>query len=337
MLKSIARNWWLPALVLLALALAAWINLPRMLPVFDRSDQRVAALPAALPFTSGQRVLFLAPHPDDETLCCGGMIQQAQAAGATAYIAWITAGDGFEFDAALMDRAVRPSPAQMRDLGQTRAREAGRAAAILGVPAARTFMLGYPDGGLFYLFTTNYDQPYRARHTGASAVYVDGALTPGAPFTGRNLHDDLARVLDTVKPDVVLVPAPQDAHPDHHTLTYMMLRLVGERQQEPTLHFWVVHGGLEWPLPKGLHETLPLTVPPRATGLPWERVALTPEQVQVKWQAIRAYRTQTEVLGRFMEAFARANELVSPSPLPPLTALAENKAEAALLVSGQMK
>ncbi|WP_420597294.1 PIG-L family deacetylase [Deinococcus sp.] len=37
---------------------------------------------AAAKFTSDQRILILAPHPDDETLCCAGMIQQAQQAGA---------------------------------------------------------------------------------------------------------------------------------------------------------------------------------------------------------------------------------------------------------------
>ncbi|EYB67207.1 LmbE-like protein [Deinococcus phoenicis] len=298
------------------LALAAWINLPAVNRMFDRSADRVAALPPASPFRSGQRVLVLSPHPDDETLCCAGMIQQAESAGAQVYVVWATAGDGFEFDAVLTQRVLDPGPQQMRRLGNGRVQEARRAAAVLGVPAPRTFMLGYPDGGLFRLFTTHYEEAYTAPHTGASAVYVQDALTPGAPYTGRALEDDLRRVLDQVRPDVVLAPAPQDFHTDHHTLSFIALRLMSARGQEDRLRFWVVHGGLEWPIPKGLHENLPLTLPPLAARLPWERVSLTAEQEQRKLEAVNTYQTQTRILGRFMRAFVRQNELLSPEPLP---------------------
>ncbi|MEW6420775.1 MAG: PIG-L deacetylase family protein [Deinococcota bacterium] len=304
------------ALLLTMLALAAWINLPVVDRVVDRSADRVAALPPAPPFRAGERVLILSPHPDDETLCCGGMIQQAQAAGAQVYIVWATPGDGFEFDAILTQKVLDPGPQQMRRLGGVRAQEARRAVAVLGVPADRTFMLGYPDGGLFRLFTTNYEEAYTAPHTGASAVYVPGALTPGAPYTGRALEADLGRVLDQVRPDLVLAPAPQDFHADHHTLSFIAMRLMSARGQEDRLRFWVVHGGLEWPLPKGLHENLPLTLPPLAARLPWERVDLTPAQEKRKLEAVDTYRTQTRVLGRFMRAFVRQNELLSPEPLP---------------------
>ena len=307
---------WTGLALLGVLVLAAWINLPVVSRLFDRSSERVAALPAAAPFRAGQRVLMLSPHPDDETLCCGGMIQQAQAAGAQVYIAWMTAGDGFEFDAALTERTLRPGPQNMRALGNTRVGETQRAAAVLGVPPTRTFMLGYPDGGLFRLFTTNFTSPYTAPRTRADAVYVRGALTPGAPFTGEALEADIRRVLDRVKPDLVLAPAPQDFHTDHHTLSYIALRLMAERQQADRLRFWVIHGGLEWPVPKGIHEALPLTEPPLADRLPWTRVDLTPEQRARKLEAVRAYRTQTEIEARFMEAFVRANELLSPQPLP---------------------
>ena len=307
---------WIGLALLGVLALAAWINLPVVSRLFGSSSERVAALPAAAPFRAGQRVLMLSPHPDDETLCCGGMIQQAQAAGAQVYIAWMTAGDGFEFDAALTERTLRPGPQNMRALGNTRVGETQRAAAVLGVPPERTFMLGYPDGGLFRLFTTNFTSPYTAPRTRAGAVYVRGALTPGAPFTGQALEADIRRVLDRVKPDLVLAPAPQDFHTDHHTLSYIALQLLAERRQADRLRFWVIHGGLEWPVPKGIHETLPLTEPPLADRLPWTRVDLTPEQRTRKLEAVRAYRTQTEIEARFMEAFVRANELLSPQPLP---------------------
>lgn len=182
--------------------------------------------------------------------------------------------------------------------------------------AAHTFMLGYPDGGLSRLFTVNYARPFVSPRTGAQAVYVRGALTPGHPFTGQALEADLNTVLDRVRPDVVLAPAPQDFHADHHTLSYLAVRLLAARGQEDRLRFWVVHGGLEWPLPKGLHPHEPLTEPPRARALPWQRVPLDVAEQTVKLRAVQTYHTQTQVLGRFMEAFVRSNELLSPQPLP---------------------
>lgn len=301
--------------VIAATGLAAWINLPAVGRMFDGAADHVAALPPTAPFLPGQRVLVLSPHPDDETLCCAGLIQQAQTAGAQVFVAWATAGDGFELDAVLTQRVADPSGQDMRALGNTRAGEARRAVALLGVPLERTFMLGYPDGGLFRLFTTHYAEVYTAPRTGSGAVYVQGALTPGAPYTGRALEADLMRVLDRVRPDLVLAPAPQDFHADHRTLSYLAMRLLSARNQEVRLRYWVVHGGLEWPLPKGLHEELPLPLPPLAKGLPWTRAALTPAQVARKRAAVDVYRTQTRIMGRFMHAFVRQNELLSPEPL----------------------
>ncbi|TDQ55305.1 PIG-L deacetylase family protein [Actinorugispora endophytica] len=57
---------------------------------------------------SRERILILAPHPDDETLGCGGLIRKAKDAGAEVYIQFITVGD-------TEDNSARgPSTAQER-------------------------------------------------------------------------------------------------------------------------------------------------------------------------------------------------------------------------------
>ena len=43
------------------------------------------------------RVLILAPHPDDETLCTGGIIQQALALGLPIHVVFLTYGDNNEW------------------------------------------------------------------------------------------------------------------------------------------------------------------------------------------------------------------------------------------------
>ncbi|WP_460362096.1 PIG-L family deacetylase [Thermus antranikianii] len=95
-----------------------------------------------------QRLLVLAPHPDDETLAAGGLIQKVQASGGQVFIAWMTLGDGFQWDAALLDRTLRPRPEDLRKLAERRLGEAKAAARTLGVPENHLFFLGYPDRGL---------------------------------------------------------------------------------------------------------------------------------------------------------------------------------------------
>lgn len=228
----------------------------------------------------------------------------------------MTSGDGFEFDAALLGRQLDPAQAALIRLGERRTQEARSAARALGVPPDHLFFLGYPDGGLLHLFLENYAAPYTSPTTGLSSVPRNGTLAPGSAYTGQNFERDVGRVVARVKPDVVLAPAPQDAHPDHRATSYVALRLLAEQGAANKLRFWVVHGGLEWPLPKGLHPGAPLTLPPGAAGLAWQRLDLTPDQVQLKVRAIRVYTTQTRVMNRFLLAFARRNELLSGAPLP---------------------
>src|SRR5215469_2582370 len=98
------------------------------------------AIPAIDSHTS---LLVVSPHPDDETLCCAGVIRRVVAAGGHVSIVWLTSGDGSELDLLFVERTLRIDPRKMRDLAQKRMREARAAAAILGVPAADQFFLGY--------------------------------------------------------------------------------------------------------------------------------------------------------------------------------------------------
>ncbi|WP_243455338.1 PIG-L family deacetylase [Meiothermus sp. CFH 77666] len=305
-------------LLLLVLGLVLWINAPGLAAWLYRLyyTPRVEALPIAPGFSAADRVLMLAPHPDDEVLCCAGTLQQARAAGATVFIAWLTSGDGFEWDAVLLRRTPDPGDKAMLELGQARMNEARTGARIMGIPGENLRFLGYPDQGLMRLFLDYYYYPFTAPHTGVDRVPYPGTLSPGALYTGENLERDLEKLLDETQPTAVLAPSPLDAHPDHRTTGDLALRLLGKRKELHKARFWIVHGGLEWPLPKGVHKDLPLEPPPRGRGLPWQRVVLTPEQMERKLEAARAHHSQIIIIGRFMEAFIRQNELLSPVPLP---------------------
>ncbi|GAB3206551.1 PIG-L deacetylase family protein [Marinactinospora thermotolerans] len=52
-----------------------------------------------------ERILIFAPHPDDETLGCGGLMSKAKAAGAEVFVQFITVGDTADFSAAGLSTA----------------------------------------------------------------------------------------------------------------------------------------------------------------------------------------------------------------------------------------
>jgi LmbE family N-acetylglucosaminyl deacetylase len=80
-----------------------------------------------------KHILVIAPHPDDETFGCGGLIATAATAGASVTV--VTATDG---------AASHPGHP---DLADTRRREQRAAAEALGCARPPTW-LGLPDGAL---------------------------------------------------------------------------------------------------------------------------------------------------------------------------------------------
>lgn len=273
-------------------------------------------LPAAAALTADDRVLVVAPHPDDEVLCCAGMIQAALAAGGEVWVVYLTSGDGFELDAIAVERTVRPRGPALVSLGLRRMQEARDGAAVLGLDAESLIFLGFPDRGLREIYRLYIDEPYRSPFTGQSTVPYAEARTPGAPYTGEQLLEEMRGVFDEVAPTVVLAPTPLDAHPDHRITGEITLRLLFERDLLGNGLWWIVHGDPEWPLPKGVHRGAPLFPPVRARALPWQRVDLSGDQVDTKLTAIRAHTSQITLLRRFLESFAKRNELLSPQALP---------------------
>jgi LmbE family N-acetylglucosaminyl deacetylase len=299
-------------LLVLGVIAALSINAPSVFEIAYRlrDTQTVAQLPEFDLPGRGERLLVLAPHPDDETLCCAGIMQAALERGASVSVIWLTSGDGFTWDALLLEHRLVANPSSMIELGKRRLLEARAASKILGVAASNKFFLGYPDGGLKFMLE-HHDTPFRSRYTKLERVPYSGVVSPNAAHTGANLEHDLETVIDLVKPTLVLAPSALDAHPDHRATGQFALRVLERRGQSALLRYWIIHGGFEWPLPKGWHTDLPLAPPPRGYDLPWQRVSLTPTQIAVKVRATRAYSSQVLALGRFLASFSRTNELLS--------------------------
>jgi LmbE family N-acetylglucosaminyl deacetylase len=278
------------------------------------APQARAALPDFGRFASTDVLLVVAPHPDDETLCCAGAIQLARAAGARVAIVWITSGDGFELDAHVVEHRLFTGTQGLVELARLRMQEASRAAQLLGVAPVSRFFLGYPDGGIAYLMDDRDETIYRSAHTGAEAVPYAEALRPGAPYTRANLERDLRTVINRVQPTWVLAPTPLDLHPDHRATGVLVIRALDVLGQSNRARYWIVHGGIGWPWPRGLHPEESLVPPARARALPWEELALLPVERTHKESAIRIYDTQMRLTSGFMLSFVKRNEIYSPVP-----------------------
>ncbi|MBS0578964.1 MAG: PIG-L family deacetylase [Proteobacteria bacterium] len=269
------------------------------------------AAPEALPtLDAGTSLLVVSPHPDDETLCCAGVIQRVLGAGGRVSIVWVTSGDGSALGMLLVEKTLFDA-AKMRAYGEERMQEARTATAALGVPAAGQLFLGYPDGGLLELLGEYRTHPYASRYTRTTTVPYADALFPGHPYTGESLAQDLQSVIERVRPTLVLAPSPLDGHDDHRAAGLAMQSLSARTHAQYTMRYWIVHGGEGWPSPRGLLRGVPLVPAPRAAPLHPLPFALLPAEEDRKLAAVRAYRTQLQVMEPFLLSFVRSTELFS--------------------------
>lgn len=145
----------------------------------------------ALSLAGVRRALVVAPHPDDETIGAAGLILKLRRAGTRVEILVVTDGG-----ASHRNSASFPRPRLTRE----RAREVRRAVALLGVSAARLRLAAFPDGGLDTL-----DQAGRARMARLVAHYR--------------------------RCDLIAMPVPDDAHPDHRDTARACHRRHGWRRR----------------------------------------------------------------------------------------------------------
>ena len=281
-----------------------------------------AALPTLASISPSDSILIVSPHPDDESLCCGGLIATARRAGAKVSIVWITNGDAFKWDAMVVERKLRPQRGTYHELARQRIGEARAAAAVLDVPPDSLFFLGYPDRGILSLLFDYFypSTPWRSKFTGDTAVAYQDAVDAGAEYDGDDLERDFKTVVDRVNPTLVFAPSPEDTHPDHRGTGILALRIMSARNAAHRIRFWIVHGGRGWPTPRGYHPALTQAIAPRGKGMQWQQLPLDITAVTTKLRAVESHHSQAEVMNRVMESHVRATELFSLTPAPPRTA-----------------
>jgi LmbE family N-acetylglucosaminyl deacetylase len=318
-----------PLLVtLLALAALVAVGAVRLgLPVWRSHQANLRELRRSLPGmaapTRGERLLILAPHCDDETLACGGLIALAVQAGARVHVVLITNGDGFRFAAQRLYDEIEVPPRDFLRMAAERQQETVAALQELGLGPQDATFLGYPDGGTARMWLSYWDprHPYTSRQTKQDHNPYPNALSPGAPYCAPTLIEDLKTIIRDFRPTTIFCAHPNDRHSDHWALYCYTVAALYEMNllDRIPLELYLVHRG-DWPVPQGLHLAAPLS-PPFAlerVGTRWESLPLPPAVERTKHQAILGYHSQLLVMRRFILSFARANELFGQRPQGPL-------------------
>jgi len=279
----------------------------------------------ALEVGDGEHLLVIAPHPDDETLGAGGLVQRVHARAGSVRIVLVTAGDGYVEAVVRETGSLRPRPAQYIRYGERRLREARAAVRQLAPDGVRLQVLGFPDGGLETLLYAHWwrSHPERSSTTRASdPPYNDDALEPDVPYDGDDLRRELENVVDDVQPTIVVFPDPHDVHPDHRaTGLFTMLALadwlgkgVKGPAAAPRLLAYLIHWPnwpVDWsaPPPGPAAAEASLELPQQLQREGSVRVlTLTDAEVATKRAALAKHITQQEETPALLAAFVRRTE-----------------------------
>lgn len=171
-------------------------------------------MPEQLKLSPAHRILGVFPHPDDEALAAGLLLQQAQAAGASVDLLFLTSGEANTWPLRVMERTFRVSPRHRQLFAARREQETQRALEVLGLPPRCARFWRWPDA----------------------------QLTAQALADPRSLVEPLQRTLAELQPTHVVAPLLADRHPDHSTAAVLVL--AASAKQPATLLGYAAHGPL---------------------------------------------------------------------------------------------
>ena len=178
----------LQVLLMLFFALAAFAPL----------NARAESLQGLEPLIShATRLVVFSPHPDDESLGAGGLIQRVLKAGGKVKVIFITSGDGFPEGVEEEDHISNPTAKDYRKYGVERREEALKATATLGMKEHDVIFLGFPDAGLSYLRSKFLAHPYKSPFTEENRPPISEDIIPHTDYTGQDLTREIERVILT--------------------------------------------------------------------------------------------------------------------------------------------
>jgi LmbE family N-acetylglucosaminyl deacetylase len=241
----------------------------------------------------GDRVLIFAPHPDDETIACGGYINESAKRGAEVYLVLITDGN-------------------RRNLKELRYIEFENAACILGVPKENLIYLDYPDSRLAMI---NYAELKGILAEQIEEIQPEILFYPH-PDDNHKDHSTVGKIIEDILQEMREKVEVKEYLGEYEELVkeevWEELEVVEKIAKKIFCYKYLVHHAY-FPYPKKYAPDLfvlpPLDLVTIEGG--WEKFMLSEEVKQTKERALRAYISQLRnpLLKNLLEASIRENEI----------------------------
>lgn len=139
-----------------------------------------------------ERTLIIAPHPDDDVLAAGGLIQRVLGDGGAVHIVFVTDGENNPWPQRWMEKKWTISAEDRAAWGALRRDEAHCSLTRLGVSASGTTFLGLPDQRVSRLLRQGDTTLLRALRT----------------------------LIRDFRPTLIVSPSSRDLHPDHRAVAW---------------------------------------------------------------------------------------------------------------------
>ena len=183
----------------------------------SRRHQHVRVPPTVMEVPEHTRLLVVAPHPDDEMLGAGGLMQRVHEGGGDVRVVYLTDGEGYPEGVEL--RGSRQE-ADRRRLSRLRPPAAStRPSAALSALGARRLLADVPEFSRRRPVQADADRtgrsaaPRTGRRTRAAIVRrVSNLIVPDTEYRGEDLTQELAQIIGDFRPTLILVPRKEDQH-----------------------------------------------------------------------------------------------------------------------------
>ncbi len=202
-------------------------------------DQQIEFIQMENQPLANKRVLIFAAHPDDAEIAAFGLYNGHK----DTYVVTVTAG---EAGPANYDEIYQNKVAQFLKKGQVRTWNSLTVPMLGGILPERILNLGFFDGTLKKmaddpdlitegLYTKTSDiNIFRSQNTSSLAAHLTGT----ANWT--SLVQNMATLLELIKPDIIVAPLPSlDSHPDHKYTFHALaeaIKLIGKKDGELYLY-----------------------------------------------------------------------------------------------------
>ena len=251
--------------------------------------------PAGPSLNTGDRLLIVAPHPDDEVICNGGIIGYAVEHHIPVKVVVVTDGND-----------TKTSPI-------TRHGETINGTKILGLNEEDVIFLGYNDGSLRSLLNDYWDNknPFTAPD-GSKQINYPYAHEKNASYSGSSLTNNLKTIITDFNPTIIVYPGGDDEQFDHQATSGFIEHATIQTGYSGSKYTYLLHLPPNWPSPRSYYPEYYLVPPKQLVGMEngpkWSVFNLTTHQERLKEESLQAYRTQI-VPSSYLLSFLRKNEL----------------------------